>query len=82
VSADGTRTPAALLQAEGLVKHFRVRGGLPGRRGVVQAVHDVSFTVPRGRTLGLVGESGSGKSTVARLVLRLLDPTAGRLATP
>jgi oligopeptide/dipeptide ABC transporter ATP-binding protein len=71
--------PEPLLRAEGLVKHFRVGGALPGRRRVVQAVHHVSFTVPRGRTLGLVGESGSGKSTVARLVLRLLEPTAGKL---
>ncbi|GAA1172044.1 dipeptide ABC transporter ATP-binding protein [Pseudonocardia alaniniphila] len=52
---------------------------MPGRRSVVQAVQDVSFTIARGRTLGLVGESGSGKSTVARLLLRLLDPTAGQI---
>ncbi len=58
--------------------HFSVR--LPGRgKGTVYAVDDVNLAVPRGQTLGLVGESGSGKSTVARLLLRLLRPTAGRV---
>jgi oligopeptide/dipeptide ABC transporter ATP-binding protein len=67
--ADGT----PLFEARDLVKHFRTR------RSVVQAVNGVSLTIPRGRTVGLVGESGSGKSTVARLALRLLDPTSGQL---
>lgn len=58
--------------------HFSVR--LPGRgKARVQAVDHVDLTVPRGQTLGLVGESGSGKSTVARLLLRLLRPTGGRV---
>jgi peptide/nickel transport system ATP-binding protein/oligopeptide transport system ATP-binding protein len=68
-----------VLAVEGLVKHFPVRrqyfGG--GGGGVVHAVDDVSFTLERQETLGLVGESGCGKSTTGRLVLRLLDPTAG-----
>ena len=69
-----------LLVAEGLVKHFRVRRGwFGGRAGVVHAVDGVSFTVAAGETLALVGESGCGKSTTGRLVLRLLDPTAGRV---
>jgi peptide/nickel transport system ATP-binding protein len=63
-----------LFEAHDLVKHFRMR------RAVVKAVNGVSLTIPRGRSVGLVGESGSGKSTVARLALRLLDPTAGRLS--
>jgi peptide/nickel transport system ATP-binding protein/oligopeptide transport system ATP-binding protein len=60
-----------LLEVEGLVKQFPARGGR------VSAVDGVSLVIERGETLGLVGESGSGKSTVARLVLRLLDPDAG-----
>jgi oligopeptide transport system ATP-binding protein len=60
-----------LLEVDGLVKHF------PARGGAVRAVDGVSFTLDAGETLGLVGESGSGKSTVARLVVRLLEPTAG-----
>jgi len=70
---------SALLEVVGLVKHFPVRDGPYGRlgSGVVHAVDDVTFSVARGETLGLVGESGSGKSTVARVVLRLEDATAG-----
>jgi peptide/nickel transport system ATP-binding protein/oligopeptide transport system ATP-binding protein len=66
------RGAAPLLEAEGLVKRFTARGG----RDLV-AVDDVSFSVMPGETLGIVGESGSGKSTVARLVLRLLDVNGG-----
>ena len=61
----------ALLEATNLAKHFRTRSGL------VRAVDGVSFTLARGETLALVGESGCGKSTTARLVLRLIEPTAG-----
>ncbi len=70
---------APLLEVDHLVKHFPIRTGYFGGReeGVVHAVDDVSFTVDREETLGLVGESGCGKSTTGRLVLRLLDPTAG-----
>ena len=60
-----------LLQATGLAKHFRTRSGL------VRAVDGVSFSLARGETVALVGESGCGKSTTARLVLRLIEPTAG-----
>ena len=60
-----------LLAVEGLAKMFNTR------RGTLKAVDGVSFTLEEGHTLGLVGESGCGKSTTARLILRLLEPTAG-----
>ncbi|WP_237213134.1 ABC transporter ATP-binding protein [Falsiroseomonas oryziterrae] len=67
-----------LLQVEGLEKHYPTKSGLLGRSGgVVRAVDGVSFSIARGETLALVGESGCGKSTTARLVLRLIEPTAG-----
>jgi len=70
----------AILEVEGLVKHFPVTGGLlQRRRGVVKAVDGVSFAIRRGETLGLVGESGCGKTTVSRMVLKLIEPTAGRI---
>jgi len=68
-----------VLEVVDLVKHFPVGGRLTGRRGAVQAVDGVSFTLERGEMLGLVGESGSGKSTVANCVLRLHEPTAGTI---
>jgi len=70
-----------LLRVEGLVKRFPITSGLFVQRniGSVHAVEDVSFSIRRGKTLGLVGESGSGKSTTARLVLRLIQATAGRI---
>ncbi len=74
-------TPAApVLRAEGLVKRFEVGRGLFGRaRGLVGAVDGVSLEVEPGRTLAVVGESGCGKSTLARLLLRLIEPDAGRI---
>jgi oligopeptide/dipeptide ABC transporter ATP-binding protein len=67
-----------LVELEHLVKRFPVRQGVFSRTaGEVHAVEDVTLNVRRGETLGIVGESGCGKSTTARLIVRLLDPTAG-----
>jgi oligopeptide transport system ATP-binding protein len=68
------------LEVSDLVKHFPVHGGLLLRRkGMVKAVDGVSFAIRRAETLGLVGESGCGKTTVSRMVLKLLEPTSGRI---
>ena len=78
----GSPAPAAapLVEVRGLVKHFPIRGGILSRQtAVVQAVDGVDFTIARGETLGLVGESGCGKTTVGRVLLRLIDPTAGTI---
>lgn len=67
----------ALLVVRDVVKAFPARGG--GRRGVVRAVDGVSLEVRRGETLGLVGESGCGKTTLSRVIMRLIEPSAGRV---
>jgi peptide/nickel transport system ATP-binding protein len=67
--------PHPLLVTEGLTKHFPLRNSAK----VVQAVDRVALTIHRGEAVGLVGESGSGKTTVGRCLMRLLDPTAGRI---
>jgi peptide/nickel transport system ATP-binding protein/oligopeptide transport system ATP-binding protein len=69
-----------IMEVHDLVKHFPIRAGFLQRTvGAVQAVDGISFDVVRGETLGLVGESGCGKSTTARLLLRLMVPTAGSI---
>lgn len=69
-----------LLAVTGLKKYFPVKRGFwLGERAEVRAVDDVNLEVRRGETVGLVGESGCGKSTTARLILRLLEPTAGNV---
>ncbi len=74
-----TDTPA-LLEVSDLVKHYSLRGGVLRRAlGTVHAVDGVSFQLGTGETLGLVGESGCGKSTVARSILRLVEPSSGTI---
>jgi oligopeptide/dipeptide ABC transporter ATP-binding protein len=70
----------SLIQVQNLKKYYPVRSGLLQRvSDWVKAVDDVSFTIKEGECLGLVGESGCGKTTVGRTMLRLIDPTAGKV---
>ena len=62
-----------ILEVRNLVKYFKTK------RGMLHAVDGVSFTLERGKTLGLVGESGCGKSTTGRTILRLIEPTSGEI---
>lgn len=70
-----------LLKVENLKKYFPELGGISGKKVLseVKALDDVSFTVNRGETLGIVGESGCGKSTMGRTILKLYEPTAGKI---
>jgi oligopeptide transport system ATP-binding protein len=74
-------TDEPLLEVTDLVKHFPIKRGILIDREVdqVRAVDGISFSIPRGRTLGLVGESGSGKSTACRAILQLVEPTSGSI---
>lgn len=63
-----------ILEVKDLTKHFRA-----GKKQIVHAVDGISFTLKRGKTLGLVGESGCGKSSCARTIIRMYDPTAGQI---
>lgn len=74
----GDTSTEELIRVENLVKEFDVRGA-KGEAKVLRAVDDVTFGVRTGTTLAIVGESGSGKSTVANIVLNLLDPTDGKV---
>jgi oligopeptide transport system ATP-binding protein len=72
--------PRGLLTVENLRKWFEIRRGIiPRNVGAVRAVDDVSFSVMPGEVLGLAGESGSGKTTIGRTILRLTEPTGGRI---
>jgi oligopeptide/dipeptide ABC transporter ATP-binding protein len=76
--------PDTLLEAKGLTKHFTLHGDIYSKLAgektqVLKAVDGVDFHIRRGETLGLVGESGCGKSTTARLITRLIEPTAGEV---
>ncbi|MDQ3045230.1 MAG: ATP-binding cassette domain-containing protein, partial [Chloroflexota bacterium] len=69
-----------ILEVENLVKHFHVGGGLlGGKRLAIRAVDGVSFAVEPGETFGLVGESGCGKTTLGQTIIRLYDPTSGKI---
>ena len=69
-----------LIKINELVKYFPVRGGLLQKVVAwVQAVDNISFTIRQGETVGLVGESGCGKTTVGRTMLRLIEPTGGKV---
>jgi oligopeptide/dipeptide ABC transporter ATP-binding protein len=80
-AAEPSPDAAPLLRVEDLKVYFPIRSGIIINRhvGDIRAVDGISFTLRRGETLGLVGESGCGKSTTGRAVIRLYDPTAGRI---
>jgi peptide/nickel transport system ATP-binding protein len=78
-SSPPARSSKALLRVDNLAKFFPVRHGLFGRLRFVRAVDGVHLYVRRGETLAVVGESGSGKTTLARAILRLTEPTYGRV---
>ncbi|RFB09974.1 dipeptide ABC transporter ATP-binding protein [Bacillus sp. HNG] len=72
--------PETLLEVKDLQKHFPIKSGvLQKQTGAVKAVDGVSFHLHKGETLGLVGESGCGKSTTGRMLMRLLEPTGGKI---
>lgn len=72
--------PDILLNVESLKKYFPIKRGLLSKTvGYVKAVDDVSFKIKKGETLGLVGESGCGKTTIGRTLLRLIEPTGGKV---
>lgn len=70
-----------VLEVQGIKKYFPELGGIRGKKVIseVKALDDVSFEVKKGETLGIVGESGCGKSTMGRTILKLLEPTAGKI---
>ena len=77
---DPAMSAEVILRAEGLVKYYPIKAGVFRRTvGQVKALDGVSFDLHKGETLGIVGESGCGKSTLGRMLMRLEEPTAGKL---
>lgn len=79
-SVAGQESSPLILSAQNLFKSFDLEAGFFAKKGqLVYAVNDVSFDLRRGETLGIVGESGCGKSTTARMLVRMYEPTSGRV---
>ena len=80
---DSSASPVGdvIIESRSAVKHFTIKTGLMNSRaaGVIRAVDDVSFSIHEGETFAIVGESGCGKSTMANLILKLLDPSSGEI---
>ena len=72
-------TGEALISARGLKKYFQARGALGIKREFIKAVDDIDLEIYQGETFGLVGESGCGKSTLGRTLIRMYEPTGGKL---
>lgn len=78
--SEAEKSDHVLLEVQNLVTQFPIKGGLFGRTvDHFKAVNDVSFKIKKGQTLGLVGESGCGKTTLGRSILRLVEPSAGKI---
>lgn len=78
-SAEMKQTETPVVQIEHLEKRFKVKTGLFEKKQFVNAVNDVSFSIQKGKTLGIVGESGCGKSTLGRTILKIHEPDGGRI---